>query len=150
DDAIALALRDAKERRVEIARQVAGGAPRVWVDRERIVQALANLIGNGIRFTPDDGKVAVRALIGPKGATLEVAYIGIGMSSEQRERLLSRAFVVRDLDHHHSSTRLDFGSAGLGLGVAIARGLVEAHGGTLSLESAPGAGCVAAIHLPPD
>jgi signal transduction histidine kinase len=147
-EAIALAREGAHDRQVTVESHVPEDSPLVHMDRSRIVQALAHLVRNGIRFTPDGGRVDVRTRADHGGCELEVADTGIGMSAEQCARLMSRAFIVRDVMHHHSSNRLDFGSAGLGLGLAIARGIVEAHGGSMTLESAEGVGSVARIRIP--
>jgi signal transduction histidine kinase len=82
------------------------------------------------------------------GFVIEVADTGIGIDPEQQQQLFSRAYVMRDVMHHHSSNTLEFRSSGLGLGLAIARGIVEAHEGTISMESSPGEGSVFSIRIP--
>jgi len=73
---------------------------------------------------------------------------GVGIAEEKLAQLFTRSFLVRDTLHHHSSSLLEFNSAGLGLGLAIAHGIVEAHGGSLSVESRPGEGSVFTIRVP--
>ena len=82
------------------------------------------------------------------GFVVEVADTGIGIEPDQQKLIFSRAFAVRDSMHHHSSNTLEFRSAGLGLGLAIARGIVEAHGGTLAVESRPGSGSTFTVRIP--
>jgi len=79
---------------------------------------------------------------------VEVRDNGVGLDAEQQRRVLEGALGLRDSLHHHSSSTLEFNSAGMGLGLSIARGIVEAHGGDLRLESAPGRGSTFVIRLP--
>ena len=72
----------------------------------------------------------------------------MGISPEKLGKLLARSFVLRDALHHHSSSRLEFQSAGLGLGIPIARGVAEAHGGRLTARSEPGRGTVFTLWIP--
>lgn len=120
----------------------------VRVDGHRMAQALAHLIANGVRFTPDGGRVTASAR--REGATLvvEVADTGVGMEDARLASIAERSVVVHDAPHHHSSNTLEFNSAGLGLGLAIARGIVEHHGGSLEVRSAPGAGTTVTVRVP--
>ena len=147
-EAVTLAQRDAVGRQVTVEQHLPEELVLAYVDGPRLAQALANLVRNGIRFTPEGGRVDVRLSTDPAGCVLEVSDTGVGIAPEQQKQLFTRAFVVRDVAHHHSSNTLEFGSAGLGLGLAIARGIVEAHGGTIAVESTPGAGSVFTIRLP--
>jgi signal transduction histidine kinase len=79
-----------------------------------------------------------------------VADTGIGIATEYQDKLFEKGFVLRDSLNHHSSNTLEFKSAGLGLGLSIARGIVEAHGGTICVESQPGEGSVFTIRLKPE
>jgi signal transduction histidine kinase len=135
-------------RRVELETRVSPNDARVDVDGLRVSQALANLISNGIRFTPDGGRVRVDASVRDGQLTIAVEDSGIGIPPDKRERLFDRAFVATESKNHHSSNVLAYNSAGLGLGLAIARGIVEAHGGTLSVDSEVGRGSVFMIWMP--
>jgi signal transduction histidine kinase len=147
DEAIAAARALGAGRRVRIERQVAdAGCARV--DGPRVTQALAQLVGNGIRFTPDGGEVEVRAAWEGARLVFRVRDSGIGIDPARQARLFEGAFMMRDALHHHSSSTLEFNSAGLGLGLSIARGVAEAHGGHLSVESAPGAGSTFTLSVP--
>ena len=79
--------------------------------------------------------------------TIEVCDTGVGIAPEYLDKLFEKGFVLRDSLNHHSSNTLEFKSAGLGLGLSIARGIVEAHGGTISVESKLGEGSVFTIRL---
>jgi signal transduction histidine kinase len=111
------------------------------VDPQRLCQALANVLSNALKFTPEDGCVTLRAEHERGGGlTLTVADTGIGMASEKIEAALEP---VRQLD---GSLARRFEGAGLGL--SIAKSLLELHGGTLSIDSAVGEGTVVTFALP--
>jgi signal transduction histidine kinase len=115
---------------VELAREH-GGAPRwVDVDVDRLVQALGNLVVNAITFTPRGGRVTVAAGVDGGGApTFRVSDTGRGIAPDHLPHLFDRTWQARTT-----------GRGGVGLGLAIAKGIVEAHGGTIAVESAPGLG----------
>jgi PAS domain S-box-containing protein len=109
------------------------------VDPLRIGQVLLNLVGNAIKFTPAGGHVVVEALSRDGGVRVEVRDTGIGIPQECHQKVFEKFYQVNP-----SSTR-EHGGAGLGL--AISRALVEAHGGTIGLTSAPGQGSTFWFHL---
>lgn len=148
EDALELALGDAPGRNLTIEPRISAELGRAFVDGPRLTHAIANLVRNAIRFTPDGGQIVVRAGDTPGGFLVEVADTGIGIDPDQQKSIFSRAFAVRDSMHHHSSNTLEFRSAGLGLGLAIARGIVEAHGGMLGVSSEPGKGSQFTIRIP--
>jgi signal transduction histidine kinase len=118
------------------------------VDGPSLVQALANVVSNGIRFTPDGGRVQVRAERADSWLMISVIDNGVGIAVERQKHLFDRSFTVRDSLNHHSSSTLEFNSAGLGLGLPIARGIVEAHGGRLLVESVHGTGTTVKVWIP--
>jgi signal transduction histidine kinase len=120
----------------------------MWLDATRMKQALTHLISNSIRFTPDGGHVEVLADLEKSQVVIEVRDTGVGIPPERLGHIFERSLMVRDSLRHHSSNRLEFGSAGLGLGLAIVRGIVEAHGGTISAASEVGSGSQFTIRLP--
>ena len=109
-------------------------APRVYADRAKVSHVLANLISNAIEFTPDGGRIEVSARPDEEGAWMrvEVSDTGIGISPEDQDRIFEE-FVSLDRG-------VDRRLGGSGLGLSIARRLIEMHGGELGLESAPGEG----------
>lgn len=135
----------AQEKGLELSATIAGDVPQLLCgDGGKLRQALLNLGGNAVKFTPS-GSVAIEAycakpcvLAGPEGESVEVGFAvrdtGIGIAKADQERIFER-FTQVDA----SSTRR-FG--GTGLGLAISRGLVEAMGGELAVESEPGQGSV--------
>jgi PAS domain S-box-containing protein len=106
-------------------------------DRDRVGQVLGNLIGNALRVTPPGGRVAVRVAPGDGEVVFMVTDSGPGIPTDEQPRLFDRWYRGRNASH-----------AGHGLGLAIARGLVEAHGGRIWVESVPGAGATFAFALP--
>ena len=116
--------------------------PMVRADAGRIAQVLSNLVGNAIKFTPIGGRIAVRAAAADDGVRVEVIDSGPGIPEEQRERIFDRWVQLRGDPGTVAS------SAGAGLGLPIARGIIEAHGGRIWHEPAPGGGSIFAFTLP--
>ena len=148
ETALSIGMTGAHERKVEIACEVEPGLGSVSVDRDRMARAIADLIRNGIRFTPDGGHVRAKARRDQDELVIEVRDDGIGIPQDKQCDLFNRPFMLHDSLNHHSSSTLEFNSAGLGLGLPIARGIVEAHGGKLLVESWPGKGSTFTIRLP--
>jgi signal transduction histidine kinase len=109
-------------------------------DADRVVQVLTNLVGNAIKFTPAGGSVVVDAAVAGDWLEVTVADTGIGIPIDRQGALFNRFYQV-DM----SATRT---SGGTGLGLTIAKALVEAHGGAIGVESHPGAGATFRFTLP--
>ncbi len=109
----------------------------VRCDRGRILQVLGNLVGNAIKFTPRGGRVTVRAARRAREAVVSVRDTGPGMPEESLPRVFDRYWQAA-----HA------GRGGAGLGLAIAQGLVRAHGGSIWVESRVGAGSTFSFTLP--
>lgn len=146
--AIESANANAAGRSVTVTAELQPGLPLVRLDGPRMNLALANLIRNGIRFTPDGGHVIVRAREDDGLIVIEVEDTGVGIPEEQLSTLFDRARQPRHSDHHHSSSKLEFNSAGLGLGLSITRGIVEAHEGSIEVSSQVGRGTVVTLRVP--
>jgi PAS domain S-box-containing protein len=127
----------ARERRLDVDVDVPGGAPVVLADGDRILQVLSNLVGNAIKFTPDGGRVTVRMQADAEEVRVSVSDTGPGIRPEDLPRVFDRFWQARRADRR-----------GAGLGLAIAKGIVEAHGGRLWAESSPGAGSTFRFTLP--
>ncbi len=126
----------AEQKGVRLLGEVSGDVDPVLANPPRLQRVLHNLVSNALRHTPPDGTVALRAT--PEGdvARVEVSDTGEGISAEDLPRVFERSF-----RGEQSRTRPEKDDApGAGLGLAIARGLVEAHGGTMDVESEPGHG----------
>ena len=137
EEARALFQEQASHKHVDL--RVESDAPAAWarVDRDRILQGLANLLDNALRVTQEGGSVILGVAETSAGVELTVADTGPGIEP----RLLERLF-----DRFSQSEDEDAGAAGLGL--AIVRGVAEAHGGEVDVESELGRGTTFTIRLP--
>lgn len=135
-------------RAVTLSVRTEGLVPRLRFDPGKLGQALTQLVTNGIRFTPDGGKVDVRARWDGRVLEISVRDTGDGIPADRQAALFERGAVGHNVLHHHSSSTLEYQSAGLGFGLSIARGFVQAHGGDLSLESEVGRGSTFRMRLP--
>jgi two-component system cell cycle sensor histidine kinase PleC len=113
---------------------------RVFADPQILSRIVGILMKNAVKFTPEGGRVTVRAIRKGPAHDIIVEDSGCGMSEEQL------ALVCRPFEQ--SSPLMQDGMKGPGLGLAIARSLVELHGGELRIESEPGKGAKVCIHLP--
>jgi signal transduction histidine kinase len=111
----------------------------VHADSDRVLQVMSNLVGNAIKFTPAGGQVAVTVEAANGVARVTVKDTGIGIAGDELEHVFDPFRQVGDADRR-----------GVGLGLPIARGIVEAHGGRISATSEPGVGSVFTFTLPPD
>jgi signal transduction histidine kinase len=141
-EAIDAAAARARQAGVQLSQDVEKGIGSVMADAPRLKRAIANLIGNALKFTPAGGRVvvAVRTEQGGKAVAIEVSDTGIGMVPEQIPLALA------PFGRAESAETRRFG--GLGLGLPLTRRYVELMGGELQLASAPGQGTRARIVLP--
>ena len=114
--------------------------PVVRGDRERLAQALDNLVSNAIKFTPAGGRVVVRLFQHEDRAVLEVSDTGIGISKPDLERLFQRFF--------RTQRATSAAIPGFGLGLTIAQAIVHGHDGQISVHSLDGEGTTFRIELP--
>ena len=113
------------------------GLPRVRADRERVLQVLANLVGNAIKFTPSSGTVTLRARKVDGMVRISVKDNGPGITPEDVPHLFERFWRASGVSEQ-----------GSGLGLSIVKSIVEAHGGTLWVESQVGVGSTFFFTLP--
>jgi signal transduction histidine kinase len=113
----------------------ASDLPPLPLDGGRIRQVLSNLLANALRYTPEGGRVTVSCQQSGESVLLEVQDSGPGIPAEELPYIF---------DRFHKSTD----EGGMGLGLAIARHLVEAHGGRIHAESQPGQGTTMRVELP--
>ncbi|MFI5372086.1 MAG: ATP-binding protein [Candidatus Eisenbacteria bacterium] len=138
----------AGNRRVTVLASVAPDLGDIQVDGPRLTQAIAHLVANGVRFTPDGGHVWVEARGEADDLVVQVRDDGVGIPAERLPLLFETTSSMLDSLNHHSSSTLEYGSRGLGLGLPIARGVAEAHGGTLTAASQPGRGSTFTLRVP--
>ncbi|HSG07963.1 MAG TPA: ATP-binding protein [Longimicrobiales bacterium] len=123
---------------IELRAQVEGGLPDILVDPDRVQQALANLVGNALKFTPRGGRVTLGAHPAGGGrVALWIRDTGPGMPEEDLDRVFDRFWQAS----RHDRT-------GSGLGLAIVRGIAEAHRGTVEVSSRLGEGATVTLTFP--
>ena len=117
------------------------GLPLADVDYLLVEQVLSNLLENAARYTPAGTAVTVRATAVAGGDEVEVAVVdhGPGVAEEERERIFDQFYRLRAEGR---------GPLGTGMGLAIVKGIVEAHGGRIGVEATPGGGATFALRLP--
>jgi two-component system, chemotaxis family, sensor kinase Cph1 len=125
----------AESKRIKLTAELRGGE--VNADRDRLFQVLSNLIGNAIKFTPEQGGIFVRCANVHAEVQVSVSDTGPGIPPEQVANLFDRYWQARRSDHE-----------GSGLGLFIAKGIVEAHGGRIWAETHAGAGAKFVFTLP--
>jgi len=130
----------AASRRIEIALQLAPDLGSVTVDPGQLRQMLYNYVSNALKFTPEGGRVVIRAALRGDSFRVEVEDTGIGIASEDL-RFLFVAFHQLD-----ASSRKRY--PGTGLGLALTKRLAEAHGGIVGVDSARGVGSTFWVELP--
>ncbi|MCW2246667.1 PAS domain S-box-containing protein [Azospirillum fermentarium] len=141
-DSITLLALEAERRGVAVDFQVADGLPLLWGDSLRLRQVLVNLLSNSIKFTDPGGRVVVGAGVSAKGGVvLSVQDSGIGIPAGDIPRIL---VPFGQLDQSITRTH-----GGTGLGLPLAKRLVERHGGRLLIDSHAGAGTSVTVCLPP-
>jgi signal transduction histidine kinase len=131
----------ARSRYIELTAEVPDEDVEIWADERSMKQIFLNLLSNAIKFSSEGGHIYVRVLANqPNVAVLEIEDHGIGMSAEEQERAL------QPFGQAKPATTRNYG--GTGLGLPITKGLVEAHGGTLTINSRAGCGTLVRIVLP--
>jgi PAS domain S-box-containing protein len=136
-EAIEAARPLADEKHIRLSADVAAPAVRVVCDHGRILQVFANLLGNAVKFTKEGGTITVRAAEDRGVVRLAVADTGVGIPDDQLPHVFDRYW------QGGRETR-----AGVGLGLAIAKGIIDAHRGTIRAESTPGKGSTFLFDLP--
>jgi PAS domain S-box-containing protein len=109
-------------------------------DPSRLTQLLDNLVSNAIKFSSEGGQVAVRTTSENGSVVLEVADQGIGIPAEQQQHLFQRFF--------RGSNAAERAIQGTGIGLSIVKAIVDAHGGSIAVESREGAGTTFRVALP--
>jgi PAS domain S-box-containing protein len=127
----------AEDEKILLEAVVEPGLPSISADHDRILQVLANLIGNALKFTREGGRVSVRAAREGAEVAFSVSDTGRGISQEQLPHLFERFWQADSTDQR-----------GRGLGLVIARGIVELHGSQLRVDSVVGEGTTFSFSLP--
>ncbi len=131
-------LPQAEERGIQLS-VTAEATPAISVDPDRLGQVIGNLVGNALRHTPDGGHIELAAALTGAGVVLSVTDDGPGIPNDDLPHIFERFY-------RGDKARVDDGSSGLGL--AIARSLVEAHGGQMGVENVAPGGARFTVALP--
>jgi signal transduction histidine kinase len=137
----------AQARGITLRGSVASGVDPVWMASDKISRVLQNLIENALRHTPAGGQIQLRAEVLDGMALVSLEDTGEGIAPDDLPRIFDR-FYRGDAARSRSHAREGFDGGGAGLGLAIAKGLIEAHGGRIWAESVPGHGTVMKFTLP--
>ena len=127
----------ASQRRQRIVCNVPDDLPRICADHDRLVQVFGNLVGNAMKFTPDRGTITIEARPGRNCVQFVVQDTGPGVPEADLKQVFTPYWQAKKTAH-----------MGAGLGLAIVRGIVEAHGGKVWAENAPGGGAVFTFTIP--
>lgn len=134
----------AAKKHINISSDIPQDLPKFSFDRIRIAQVLNNLLSNSLKFTPTGGKIKVSANLSPNQIEISVSDTGIGIPKNQQENLFSK-FTQADTSSQHSVN-----TQGTGLGLYVVKGIVEAHGGSVSIESQENQGTTISFSIPID
>jgi signal transduction histidine kinase len=129
----------AKSKRQSLTLELPQEMPLVKVDQRRIGQVVTNLLGNALKFTPEEGSIVLRAMARDPDLMVEVQDSGPGLRPEEQHRLFQPYF-RSEVDRQRLS--------GAGLGLALSREIVEAHGGEIWLNSEVGKGSTFGFSIP--
>lgn len=144
EQVVTIIERRASAKRLAVATEVPDSLPRVYCDEEKVRRVILNLAVNAIKFTPDSGRISIRADREPDGRLLRVSVsdTGPGISKQDQERIFRR---FQQID-----VRANGSSKGFGLGLDIARELIGLNLGTIDCHSEPGRGSTFSFTLPID
>ena len=139
-NAMTLIRERAQSHSIKLGQQVDAALGEIAADERKFKQILLNLLSNAVKFTPDGGKIVVRASKIDGGIEVGVTDTGVGISAED-QRVVFDEF--KQVGRHYTNKH-----EGTGLGLALTKRFVELHGGTLRLESEPGVGSTFTFILP--
>jgi signal transduction histidine kinase len=123
-----------RSRDVEIEFRGLSSLPTIRGDAQRLHDAFWNVISNAMKYTPDGGQIRIRGHQIEEAVHIMVEDDGVGIPLEEQERVFDRFYVLEDTSLHRSS-KTDFKGGGLGLGLPVTKGIIEAHGGKVWVES---------------
>lgn len=137
DEVIDLYALLAEERGIALKNEIAGSL-RVSADRIRLRQCVANLVDNALKYSPNGSEVTLSADTAGHEVEFSITDKGCGIAAEELPRIWDRLYRAEQ-----SRT-----TPGLGLGLSLVRAIIEAHGGTIDVQSSPGQGSTFTLHLP--
>lgn len=138
----------AAARRLTLSVEAVGDCPPIAADRTWLGRALANLLSNAVRFTPDGGTITLAVAPASGRLSITVSDTGVGIDAHLLDEIFEPFSAAGGDVQLHTSGRFEFGSRGLGLGLAVAKAIVDQHGGTIAVRSQKGAGSQFTMTLP--
>jgi signal transduction histidine kinase len=135
-------------RQVQVETRCDPIADPIEADAPLLEQAIVQIITNAIRFTPDGGQVEIHGSQVDDAVQISVRDTGVGIAEEKLAMLVSHGLSEVEINKHSSPVGLEFGVTGLGLGLSVARSIIEAHGGRIRATSKVGAGSTFVIEVP--
>lgn len=124
-----------ESRRLNLHFDPAAWPHKIRGDSELLTLAISSLVSNAIKYTPDNGHIYITAQADEQQIRLCVRDTGIGVAKDEQERIFERFHTAGDT-MLHSTSKTAFRGGGLGLGLAVCKGIIEAHGGRVWVESA--------------
>ena len=137
DEVVEMFQEVVRGRRITLERKAPSELPFIWGDHDRLAQVLSNLLGNAVKFTPEGGRITVGVEAADEGVKVYVRDTGQGIPAEHLPHLFDRFWQAT----HHDRR-------GLGLGLSIVKGIVEAHGGEVRVDSVPNRGTTFQFVIP--
>ncbi len=132
-----------RDKSISIKTAISEGAEYVWADLRAIKQLIYNLLANAIEFTPNGGKITIKSECADNGG-IDITVIdnGVGISTKDLKTLM--------VPFHQVDNSLNRKHGGSGLGLSLVKGLIELHGGRVSITSIEGSGTSVLVHFPPE
>jgi signal transduction histidine kinase len=140
NNAVTLVRERAQSHGIKLELEVSPELDTVVADERKVKQVVVNLLANAVKFTPDGGRVTLRAAREDGQIRLAVHDTGIGIAREDQERIFDE---FQQASHQSEKSR-----EGTGLGLSLSKRMVELHGGTITVDSAPGKGSTFTVALP--
>ena len=141
EDIVKTRTHDAAEKRQTVSLDIEGELPLIMADRRRVRDVFNNLVDNAVKYTPEDGRIQVGARDEGKSVHVWIRDNGVGIPLENLGKIFDRFYIVSSDDLSHQVNRI-------GLSLPISKGIVEAHGGRIWVESLVGKGSVFHVSLP--
>lgn len=138
-----------QQRKQNLSVEVEREMPRIIMNARAMRQVLVNLLLNSIRFTPDNGTIRISAKNEEDCIRVEIKDNGIGIPKEKLDTIFESFYETQDIDRHSSGT-IEFKSAGMGLGLTIAKRIIDDHNGKIWAESETGKSTTLIFTLPKD
>ncbi len=140
-DTIDTFLPQAQKRQIILAAEISQSLPKIEVDPIRISQVLTNLLSNSLKFTPPNGRITTTAVTEGDYVVVSVKDTGMGIPESEQKDLFSKYYQVKTTPHQLTKK-------GTGLGLFITKGIVEAHGGMVGINSKANEGATIYFKLP--